>query len=108
MPNLPKTWHPAGDRRARRQRYDRQRAPDHSFYSGKRWRKLRAIKLRANPLCEYCLQEGVKTIATVVDHAKDRRERPDLAYELDNLKSSCKRHHDSRTAKEHWHGKRQQ
>jgi 5-methylcytosine-specific restriction endonuclease McrA len=57
-------------------------------YGTARWRKLRLVKLRANPLCEYCL-----AIATQVDH-KDGNAR-NMAF--DNLQSLCQRCHSKKT-----------
>ena len=35
---------------------------------GRRWRELRALVLRARPLCVYCQARGILTEATEVDH----------------------------------------
>lgn len=79
-----------------------QRKEDRAFYSSSRWRKLRAIKLRQSPVCQCaegtgrppCLQ-----LATEVHHVIDRRERPDLAFDLANLQSMTTRCH-SRVTRE--------
>jgi hypothetical protein len=42
------------------------------FYDSPAWRKLRAAKLSAQPLCEPCLAAGIITPATVVDHIHAR------------------------------------
>ena len=39
-----------------------------AFYQSARWRRLRTIKLNADPLCEECRRAGRITEATVVDH----------------------------------------
>lgn len=57
------------------------RQEDKAFYSGKRWRHLRDMKLRMSPLCEcWCGQA-----AQDVHHVVDRKEAPELAYDLANL-----------------------
>lgn len=55
-----------------------------------RWRKVRIIKLRRNPLCERCLQQD-KTTRAVLVHHKDRNTRNLLD---DNLESLCRPCHD--------------
>jgi len=67
------------------------------FYNSARWQRLRSIKLGTHPLCQDCEAEGKLTAAVDVDHVQDRREHPDLAYDLDNLRSLCKSHHGRKT-----------
>lgn len=62
---------------------------DNRFYASARWRKLRAYKLSLNPLCEKCQRAGRVTQALHVHHVEERKDRPDLAYELSNLESLC-------------------
>jgi 5-methylcytosine-specific restriction protein A len=89
-----------------RREYDRQRNQQYhrQVYKSARWAKLRMMKLRQDPFCEIadlCVKRtGHPGVATVVDHIEGTAERPDLAYDMDNLRSSCKACHDSRTAKE--------
>ncbi|MBI1348024.1 hypothetical protein GC163_17260 [bacterium] len=71
------------------------RQEDKAFYSAPRWRRLRAMKLRMSPLCE-C---GCGQAAKDVHHIIDRKEAPELAYEISNLQSLTKRCH-SRTTRE--------
>jgi 5-methylcytosine-specific restriction enzyme A len=61
---------------------ERERA---EFYGSPRWRKLRARKLRANPVCEDCGRE----FANTVHHVEPRLEHPALAFSWSNLKSMC-------------------
>jgi len=56
-----------------------------AFYSSSRWRKLRAMKLAADPVCQWCNRKA----ATTVDHIVPRLSRPDLAFVLVNLRSGC-------------------
>lgn len=61
------------------------------------WRKVRAIKVEKNPLCERCLKIGkyvpinkkVNGNYGVVHHIIPVEERPDLRLVLDNLESLC-------------------
>lgn len=73
---------------------------DTGFYTRKAWRSLRKSKLFENPLCEECQKNGVITSATVVDHDKPRRLRPDLELEYSNLRSLCESCHNTKSAKE--------
>ena len=71
------------------------RAPD-SWKGGstRRWRKTRAAKLAANPLCEW---PGCEALATAVDHA-DGTDYNTQRYDWDMLRSLCEPHHATRTA----------
>lgn len=83
----------------------KRRTPEHitenerrrrEIYSSTRWRKLRAAKIRQNPLCEMCLQKGKTTIGIDIHHIvsfvdiDDPLRRKDVAYNYDNLQSLCK------------------
>lgn len=65
----------------------------------RRWRELRAEKLRANPLCEQHLKEGKIVAASVVHHivevesGRDDAECERLAYSWSNLQSLCRECH---------------
>jgi 5-methylcytosine-specific restriction enzyme A len=59
------------------------------FYSGADWRDLREVFLRQNPLCARCTSEGRTTLASLVHHIKERIPHPELAFDWDNLESSC-------------------
>jgi 5-methylcytosine-specific restriction endonuclease McrA len=61
------------------------RREDRRFYASTQWRKVRAIKLAMNPLCE--CPDNCGLIAEEVHHRLDRKQRPDLALYLDNLQS---------------------
>lgn len=63
------------------------------FYASGPWRRLRAIKLAKNPVCEHCDARGMTTIAVDVHHVEPRATRQDLALDLDNLVSLCKQCH---------------
>ena len=66
------------------------------FYGTSKWQKLRAVKLAENPVCEYCNE----ALAVEVDHVESAAaNRPDLWYDWNNLKSTCKRCHQEKTAR---------
>ncbi len=71
-------------------------AEAHRFYNSTAWRKLRAMFLRANPLCVDCEKLGRVTPATEVHHVKDRRDHPESALSPENLEGLCKRCHNRR------------
>jgi 5-methylcytosine-specific restriction protein A len=73
---------------------DRQDAKD--FYKSPEWRALRAMFLRANPLCKDCEKEGRIEPALHVHHIEDRRDNLDRALEWDNLEGLCQPHHNAR------------
>lgn len=65
--------------------------------NSRRWQELRAIKLKRNPLCEMCLQDGYITGAVDVHHIQPVesarnggiKEMEMLCFSLDNLMSLC-------------------
>jgi 5-methylcytosine-specific restriction protein A len=65
------------------------------IYQDKRWRRLRAAKLRANPLCERCEARGRVTPTEEVHHkipfdqGTTAEEIEELAFDWDNLMSVC-------------------
>lgn len=69
------------------------------MYATRRWRRLRALKLYDNPLCELCEQRGVVKPAIDVHHKRSfmsvsvAEGRDELAYDMDNLMSLCKECH---------------
>ena len=60
-----------------------------------RWLKLRALKLKKNPLCERCMDEGRISAACEVHHvepverALSLREKEQLMFDYHNLRSLC-------------------
>lgn len=73
----------------------------HAFYCSSDWNKIRlqAIK-RDNKECVWCKAEGkVTTRSTAVlevDHIKELEYYPELALDLDNLRTLCKDCHNKR------------
>ena len=65
------------------------------FYNSANWKRLRALKLRANPICEMCLPDRI-TLATAVDHIKAIN-LGGSATALDNLQSLCHACHNRKT-----------
>jgi 5-methylcytosine-specific restriction endonuclease McrA len=59
------------------------------FYRSAAWRKLRALKINSDPVCEYCLTEPTAE----VHHEEPVKVNFDKALEYANLKSACKSCH---------------
>lgn len=73
----------------RRQR-DPRRLQARKDISSRRWKKVRALKLSENPLCERCLHLHNRPVPAVhVHHIKSRLDRPDLTFAMSNLMSLC-------------------
>lgn len=69
--------------------------------SGRKWRQLRTMKLRANWQCEH---EGCPRLAAEVDHITPLAEGgPE--FEWNNLASLCEDHHKQKTAADSLRGK---
>jgi hypothetical protein len=68
-----------------------QRGPDPR--NTRRWRKVRALKLAQQPLCEdphgIHQRTGVEAAATQVNHIIGVFEDPDKAFDMANLQSIC-------------------
>lgn len=59
----------------------------------RKWQRLRAVHLRAEPLCRMCADEGRAVPATVVDHVVPVRAARDRRLDPANLQSLCDFHH---------------
>ena len=57
--------------------------------SSQTWKDVRAIKLSTSPLCEVCQAKNIVNTAEQVHHILGLAKRPDLAFDLSNLKSVC-------------------
>lgn len=78
--------------------YINQRNENRKFYMRAKWRKTRQLALvRDHFECVHCKKEGKLTLnqqqSLEVDHIIPLEENPELAYELNNLQSLCKYHH---------------
>lgn len=69
-----------------------------SIYSTWRWKKLRAAKVKLNPLCEHCLENGRATPVKDVDHVHEIQDGGAI-WDINNLQSLCRRHHIIKTEK---------
>lgn len=99
MPKKIPTYRPRilGTPEQQRRAYESQpkRIADRKFLNSAAWRRVRALKLRDNPLCERCQRNGRLEPATHVHHVKERSIHPELALELSNLESLCTSCHSS-------------
>jgi len=66
-------------------------------YATARWKRVRLMQLRAQPLCEYCPADR-RELATAVDHVVPIM-AGGAAFDLDNLRSSCTACHSAKTAR---------
>nr|DAV69479.1 MAG TPA: HNH endonuclease [Caudoviricetes sp.] len=93
---MPTIYKPKKAKKKEKKLYEEERR---KIYKSTRWRKLRALKIAEQPLCEMCLKEGKTTIAEDVHHIEsfmstdDKVLRIALAYDYENLMSICKTHH---------------
>lgn len=78
------------------------------LYDTHRWRKLRRLLLRNNPLCKRCENMGIVKVASVIDHTVPARVYDDF-YNTNNLVPVCvqchsdiTKHYDNRNAHEHF------
>jgi 5-methylcytosine-specific restriction protein A len=61
------------------------------IYNSKKWKQVRELAiLRDSMMCQECRRNGVDTMFDEVDHIIELQDRPDLAFELDNLQCLCK------------------
>ena len=66
----------------------------HPLYKTYRWQKLRARQLAKEPLCKFCLDKGIATIATVCDHRTPHK-GDEIKFWSGPFDSLCKPCHDS-------------
>ncbi len=84
-------------RRAGQQQLDERRGTAASRGYGGRWQRLRAMYLRAHPLCVACEAAGRATPATDVDHIVARRAGG--SDEESNLQALCHACHSAKTGR---------
>jgi 5-methylcytosine-specific restriction protein A len=70
------------------------------IYNSARWRRLSNKKRTVTPFCEDCEDQGITTLANVVDHIVELNDNPKLAYAWSNLRSLCHACHNKKTAEE--------
>ena len=89
--------HGHGDGMSWRARSQKQRKDKQDIYNSREWKELRIAKLRANPLCEECMKQGIAKSARCVHHivpietarTKDEMKRLALDCGLNGLMSLC-------------------
>lgn len=67
------------------------------IYNSAQWQRVRLVKLRECPLCEYCPPNRRKA-ATEVDHYRSIEDGGE-PFDMANLRSSCKSCHSQKTAR---------
>lgn len=93
MPHKPQTH----KQRQSRPKDNRPSAAQRGY--GRRWQKIRAAHLRANPLCVECLANGRSELATIVDHIEPHRGDTVRFWAKENLQSLCIECHNRKTGK---------
>lgn len=86
--------------RERDSHYDRERGTAAQRGYNAAWRRARLAFLRQHPWCVMCEQEGKLVPAEVVDHVIPHKGDYERFWDLSNWQALCKRHHDSKTARE--------
>lgn len=86
--------------RVARARVDRSEEAGRRFYFTTRWRQLRAVVLRAEPLCRLCASRGRPEPATDVDHVRRHGGDTRLFWSRANLQPLCHRCHVGKTVME--------
>ena len=75
--------------------------PEHAkLYYSRRWKRLRQMFIRYNPLCKDCKDSDIIKEGQVVDHIKPVSEDLDGFYVWKNLQTLCRTCHAKKTAKE--------
>ncbi len=69
------------------------------FYQSPQWRRLRALQLERQPLCEECLKQNKHTTAKVADHIQPINKGGE-PLSLDNLQSLCHACHNRKSGRE--------
>ena len=79
-----------------KRRYDQTRAgaAHRRLYKLKSWAAARRAQFARQPLCERCLERGIVTPATVVNHRRPHRGNVGLFLDPDNHESACAPCHD--------------
>ena len=68
------------------------------FLNSSAWLNLRTLQLSLVPWCEHCAKVSAVSVPAIdVDHVLPRKTHPQLALEIGNLESLCKRCHARKT-----------
>jgi 5-methylcytosine-specific restriction enzyme A len=59
------------------------------FYKTARWKRLRKHQLGQHPLCKFCLEHGIVTVANVVDHVVPHKGDWNAFGKLQSLCEPC-------------------
>ena len=73
--------------------------PGEQWYDSRRWKDLRMRVIRATPFCVVCAVDGIRTLATDVDHIVKHDGDPQRFWNIDNLQSLCHGCHAAKTAR---------
>lgn len=95
--------HRKEERKQARREYDRTRPSAAQRGYDRHWQKVRAAKLREDPLCERCLAKGIIREAWGVHH----KDRDPTNNTPENLESICFECHEAEHAAERWRPRRQ-
>jgi len=87
-------------RRCSKQEYDSRRGTASQRGYNYKWQMYSKGFLKRNPSCVECNREGKMKAATVVDHIIPHKGDMKLFWDVKNHQPLCKRHHDSKTARE--------
>lgn len=79
----------------------RRNEPGRRLYATSRWRSLRMLVLREEPLCRRCMNEDHRPVpATDIDHVVAHKGDPGRFWHRDNLQPLCAACHHRKTATE--------
>ncbi|MDR3318529.1 MAG: HNH endonuclease [Clostridiales bacterium] len=89
------------EKRERAERYNKtaRNADSQRLYESPEWRKLRAVYLKRNPLCERCYAEGRITPAVICDHKVEIKDGG-AKLDMENITALCRGCHNKKTAAE--------
>ena len=76
---------------------------DNFSYTSKRWRDIRFLVLREEPLCRHCGLIGIAKVAECVDHVVPLS-KGGAEYDLSNLQPLCWSCHSRKTRKDNIEG----
>jgi 5-methylcytosine-specific restriction protein A len=91
----------AEEKRERTERYNRNaRDPEmQKLYESADWRRLRAIYLKRNPLCEVCYAKSRIMPAVICDHKVEIKDGG-AKLDMENVTAMCPSCHNKKTAQE--------